>query len=185
MLFVIAKILAFTLPLGLDTLAIAIAVGLRGIRPLRPAVVFAIFEGSMPAIGVLLAGILSARFATVAGYLGAVILIGIGIHAIMEAREEAEEAERLSFVSLRAMILAGFAVSIDEIAVGFPLATEHLPIVPVFLVIATQAFIIGYLGVVFGRRLGERSATIAGSLAGVAFIGVGVWLLVSHILEGR
>jgi len=85
---VIPKILAFTLPLGFDTLALAIAVGLRGIKPLRPAIVFAIFEGTMPAIGVLLAGVVSTRFATLAGYLGGAISIAIGIHSLMEARED-------------------------------------------------------------------------------------------------
>jgi len=37
----VVKIAAFVLPLGLDTFAVAIALGLRTVNPLRPALVFA------------------------------------------------------------------------------------------------------------------------------------------------
>jgi hypothetical protein len=37
-----ARIAAFVLPLGLDTLALAVALGLRGMKPLKPAMVFAV-----------------------------------------------------------------------------------------------------------------------------------------------
>ena len=174
------KIAAFVAPLGFDTLAIAIALGLRGLNPLRPAIVFAVFEGCMPLAGVVLGAFLSASFRSVAEYAGGVVLIGVGIHALREAGEAVEEAERLAFTTVRAMLLAGLAVSIDEIAVGFPLATEHLPIAWVLLVIALQAFVVGYAGVTFGRKLGEGSARRAGLLGGLAFIALGLWLIVSH-----
>jgi len=48
---VLARIVAFVLPLGLDTLAIAIALGLQGQSPLRPALLFVVFETTMPLIG--------------------------------------------------------------------------------------------------------------------------------------
>ena len=40
---VLARIVAFVLPLGLDTLAIAIALGLQGQIPLQPALLFVVF----------------------------------------------------------------------------------------------------------------------------------------------
>jgi putative Mn2+ efflux pump MntP len=52
----ILKIVAFVLPLGLDTLAISIALGLRGSTPWRPALTFAVFEGLMPILGIVLRG---------------------------------------------------------------------------------------------------------------------------------
>jgi len=42
----LARIIAFVIPLGFDTLAVAIALGLRGIGPFRPALVFAAFENA-------------------------------------------------------------------------------------------------------------------------------------------
>ncbi len=178
----IVKIAAFALPLGLDTLAIAVAIGMRGVKPLRPAIVFAVFEGTMPLAGILFGALLSRGFQEVAGYLGGFVLIGLGVHAIREAAEVVEEAAHLTFTTVRPMMLAGLAVSIDEIAVGFPLATEGLPIVWVLVAIAIQAFIFGYIGVLFGSRLGARFSRRAGVLAGIAFILLGLWLIVSHAL---
>ena len=37
------KTAAFVIPLGFDTLAVAVVLGLRGMRPLRPALTFAFF----------------------------------------------------------------------------------------------------------------------------------------------
>lgn len=45
-------IAALVLPLGLDTLAVALALGLRGMEPLRPALWFTLFETVMPLIGI-------------------------------------------------------------------------------------------------------------------------------------
>lgn len=177
----IVKIAAFVLPLGLDTLAIAVAIGMRGVKPLRPAIVFAVFEGAMPLVGILAGALLSHAFQQVAEYFGGVVLIGLGVHAMREAGELIEEAERLAFTTVRTMMLAGLAVSIDEIAVGFPLATENLPIAAVLIAIATQAFVFGYLGVSFGSNLGARFSRSAGKLAGFAFILLGLWLIISHL----
>jgi len=49
----LARIVAFVIPLGFDTLAVAIALGLRGIEPLRPALVFAAFETITPIVGIV------------------------------------------------------------------------------------------------------------------------------------
>jgi putative Mn2+ efflux pump MntP len=51
---VLARIVVFVLPLGLDTLTIAIALGLQSQRPLRPALLFVAFETTMPLIGMVI-----------------------------------------------------------------------------------------------------------------------------------
>ncbi len=176
------RIAAFIAPLAFDTLALAIALGLRGIAPWRPAVVFAIFEGCMPAIGAALALVIGARYAGVSVYLGAAILIGLGVHTLREALEDADEAKGLDFGSLRSMAVAGFAISVDELAVGFPIGTAALPVPTVLLAIAAQAFVVTLLGVTFGQRLGARAARAAGIGAGVCFILLAAWLVVEHLV---
>ena len=136
----------------------------------------------MPLLGVLLGALLSSWFRDIAEYVGGIVLIGLGIHSLREAAETGEEAERLSFTTLRTMMVAGLAVSIDEFAIGFPLATERIPLLWVLPAIAAQAFAFGYIGVLFGSRLGAKSSQRAGLFAGAAFILLGIWLIVSHIL---
>ena len=59
---VLARIVAFVLPLGLDTLAIAIALGLQGQGPLRPALLFVVFETTMPLIGIVIGRVVGLWF---------------------------------------------------------------------------------------------------------------------------
>ncbi len=177
-----SRIAAFVVPLALDTLALAIALGLRGgVAPLRVALVCALFEGTMPAIGAALALIVPEKYTTWAVYVGSVVLIVVGIRALREASEGEEEAEKLSFTSLQSMMFAGFAISTDELAVGFPLAASDLPVLATLVVIAGQAFVVAYVGVTFGRRLGRGAAKYAGVGAGIAFIGLGVLLAIEQV----
>lgn len=115
---VLARIVAFVLPLGLDTLAIAIALGLQGERPLRPALLFVAFETTMPLIGIVIGRVVGLWFETPAAYLGGLILLGVGIHTVSEARHRENQVQRFAFGSLRGIILAGLGISMDEIAGG-------------------------------------------------------------------
>jgi putative Mn2+ efflux pump MntP len=54
----VAKMIALVIPLGLDTFAVAAALGMLGTTPatrLRVSVLFTAFEAGMPLIGVALA----------------------------------------------------------------------------------------------------------------------------------
>lgn len=173
----IGHIAAFVIPLSFDTLALPIALGLRGgVSPLRVAIVCAVFEGAMPGVGAVLALIVPEKYTMWAVYVGAVILIAVGIHALREASEGESEAETISFGSLRSMVFAGFAISTDELAVGFPLAASGLPVLLTLVVVAVQSFLLAYFGVAFGGRLGAIAAKYAGTAAGIAFIALGVLL---------
>jgi putative manganese efflux pump len=91
---VLARIVVFVLPLGLDTLAISIALGLQGHRPLRPALLFVAFETTMPLIGIIIGRVIGFWFETPAAYLGGLILIGVGLHTMREARHLDNQARR-------------------------------------------------------------------------------------------
>lgn len=170
------RVAAFVLPLGLDTLAIAIALGMRGTPLVRAAVTFAVFEALMPLAGLALGGIVPREWETAATVAGGAVLALVGLHVVRESSELDEEVERLSFVSVRLALLAGLAVSMDELAIGFPLRFSHLPVLVVLLAIGAQAFAVTLLGIAFGRRLGERFAANTGRVAGAAFVGVGAWI---------
>lgn len=179
------KIFAFVFPLGLDTLALSIALGLRGFRPWRPALLFTIFETAMPVFGIALARTVSVRFATAAVLAGGLLLVSVGIHAIWEAIRGGAEAERVSFDSMRSTVLAGLAISTDEIAAGFPLGVSGLPIAMVLVTIAAQTLFVTALGIGLGNRIRAsvalRASRYAGIGAGIAFAAVGIWLIAERL----
>src|SRR5579859_99553 len=182
------KIAAFVFPLGLDTLALAIALGLRGFRPWRPALIFSVFEGIMPLFGIGLARLVSLRFETAAVVAGGIVLLGLGIHSFWEAfrGKKEKELEHISFSSLRSFLPAGLAISTDELAIGFPLGASNLPIPAVLITIVCQTLLLASLGVIVGNRvragLAKNASRYAGILAGIVFVLVGMWLIVERVV---
>ena len=188
---VLARIVAFVLPLGLDTLAIAIALGLQGQRPgqrpLRPALLFVVFETTMPLIGIVIGRVVGLWFETPAAYLGGLILLVVGLHTVREARDRENEGQRFALDSLRGIILAGLGISMDEIAIGFPLGALRLPIGAVLGAIAIQTFLVTMGGILIGRkinqRLGKQTSQLAGIAAGAAFLLLGSYLILERLFS--
>src|SRR5579862_3519626 len=117
----IATIVLF-LSLGLDTLAIAIGLGLADLpraRWLRVGLTFAAFEGLMPVAGLLLGRQLDSLLGPIVDYAAALLLLGLGIRTVREALQddddEDDEAARL-LTAGRGLLLTGLSVSLDELA---------------------------------------------------------------------
>jgi putative Mn2+ efflux pump MntP len=184
---VLARIVAFVLPLGLDTLAIAIALGLQGQRPLRPALLFVVFETTMPLVGIVIGRVVGLWFEIPAVFLGGLILLVVGLHTVREARHRENEVHPFALDSLRGIILAGIGISMDEIAIGFPLGALRLPVAAVLGAIAIQTFLVTMGGILIGRkinqRLGRQTSRFAGTLAGAAFLLLGSYLILECLFS--
>ena len=182
------KIAAFVVPLGFDTFAVAVALGIRNMSALRPALVFAVFEAVMPLVGLLVGRVVGARFETAAAVAGGVVLIAVALYMFKEAFEVESEAENMSFTSLRTALFAGLGISMDELAIGFPMGTSGLPVPETIGAIAIQTFIVTYAGIAVGRRIGEalgrRTSRFAGFVAAGAFLILGVYLIVQRFVPG-
>ena len=177
------KVAAFVVPLGIDTFAVAVVLGLRGVSPLRPALVFACFETAMPLLGIGVGNYVARRWEHVAVYAGAAILVAIGLHVIRETLRDDGAADRMSLASARGIILAGLGVSTDEIAMGFPLGALDLPVGPVLLALGVQTFLATTVGILIGGRIssiaGRRASRTAGVAAGIAFVLLGCYVAVT------
>ncbi len=181
----IVRLVSFALPLGFDTLAIAIVLGLRGVSPWRPALIFAVFEMTMPLVGVVAGHVAGEHFALVAQVASGIVLLAVAVHAFREALEDEDESANLAFGTLRAALAAGLAISTDELAVGFPIGAVGVPVVPLLATIGVQTLVVTVGGIAAGRRIGKnfgrRAARCAGLGAGFAFGAVGVSLLVEAV----
>lgn len=182
--------LALFASLGLDTLAVALSLGVAGLdraRWLRVGLTFALFEGLMPIVGLGIGQHLSGLLGAIATYTAAGILIVLGAFEIREAlSEEAEEELRtnaeaaLPGNSWRATIFRGLSVSLDELAIGFSLGVLHVPVGPALGYIAVQAFGLTFLGLWLGGRVGARLGERAELAAGVLLVLLGAALILSE-----
>ena len=182
----IGKLAAFVLPLGVDTFAMAAAVGAAGLdvgARRRVTALFVAFEAGMPLVGLALGAPLAHAIGDAAEYVAAAVLVAVGAWMLFGEGEDGEEAKARSLTDARglALLALGLSISVDELAIGFTLGLSRLPVPAVIVAIAVQAGIAAQLGLRLGARLSERSREAAEKVAGVALAALGVYLFIAAL----
>jgi putative Mn2+ efflux pump MntP len=182
----VLKLLAFVLPLGLDSFAVAAAIGASQettVRQrLRISLIFMIFEGGMPLIGLGLGAALARGIGHVAEYAAGAAVIAVGAWTLFRGDEDEEEkASRLTGSHGLALIGLGVSISLDELAIGVTIGLARLPLSAVIVAIAVQALVAAQLGLAIGARIGERWRERAERLAGAALILLGAYLIARQV----
>ncbi len=184
------KLLAFVLPLGLDSFAVAAAIGATGVttvlQRLRISLVFVVFEAGMPLIGLGLGSALAREIGHIANYLAAAAVIGIGTWLLLARdKDEEDKARRIADSRGLALIALGISISLDELAIGFTIGLTRLPVTAVIVAIALQAFLAAQLGLALGTRISERLRERAEQLAGIVLILLGAYLIAEQYTKIR
>jgi putative Mn2+ efflux pump MntP len=178
------RLILFVLPLGLDTFAVAAALGIRGLparERLRVSLLMSAFEMGMPVIGLLVGDAAGRAIGHRADYVAMAVLALLGAWMLLhEDDDESEAVGALAAGHGLAALALGLSISLDELAIGFSLAVLRLPLGILCLVIAVQAAAATQLGLRLGRRVGEEMRENAERAAGVALIALAIVLLVLH-----
>jgi manganese efflux pump family protein len=178
------KLIALVLPLGLDTLGVALALGVAGLPPekrLRISLLFAGFEAAMPLLGVALGAPLGHAIGSVADYIAAVLIAALGVYMLLAENDEEARVLSLTQRGLFGAVALGVSISLDELAIGFSAGLLRLPILAMVIAIAAQAFIATQIGIRLGGRVGEGMREATEHLAGLALIALGAILLISQL----
>jgi manganese efflux pump family protein len=179
------KLAALIVPLGLDTLGVALALGIAGVPPrqrLRIALLFAGFEAAMPLVGVAIGAPLGRAIGSAADYGAAALILVLGAYLlIMGDDDDGERLLSLTNGGLLGALALGVSVSLDELAIGFSAGLLRLPILPLVLAVAAQAFIVTQVGLLIGARAGGRFREGTERLAGAALIALGGLLLIERL----
>jgi manganese efflux pump family protein len=180
------RLLAFVLPLGLDSFAVAAALGAA--RPaglttrLRISAIFVVFEAGMPLIGVAAGAGLARVIGPVADYLAAAAVIAVGAWMLIRSDDDEEAAGRMLGARGLAAVALGVSISLDELAIGFSLGLARLALLPVIIAIAVLALVASQLGVALGALISDRLRDQAGRIAGIALILLGCYLVIARAL---
>jgi putative Mn2+ efflux pump MntP len=184
----VLRLLAFVLPLGLDSFAVAAAIGAVQVttarQRLRISLVFVIFEGGMPLIGLGLGSALARGIGPAADYLAAAAVIGAGAWILLAGdKNEEDRASRFTSSHGLALVALGISISMDELAIGFSIGLAGVPVAVVIVAIALQAFLAAQLGLALGAKIGERWRERAERVAGIALILLGAYLLTEQLVR--
>ena len=186
----LVKLVGLIVPLGLDTFAVAAALGIAGLRApdrLRVSALFTAFEMGMPLVGFFGGRLVGGFAGGLADYAAIVILVVLGVYMLWPRPEEAEEAEeaRVGLLARTRGLAAlglGVSISLDELAIGFTIGLLRLPIALVVVLIGLQTILVSQAGLRLGARLGEAVREAAERLAGLALAALGLFLAVQKLL---
>lgn len=194
----IFELLLTAVALSMDAMAVSIAAGLSSPKVrVRDAVfmafAFGLLQALMPTIGFYIIPLLSRIFGegverfvqSVDHWVAFLLLAFIGGKMIIEAvRNESEETPENPFRLANVFVLA-IATSIDALATGivfssFGFTTGRL--ILSVLMIGCVTFILSFIGVMAGKKLGEHFKRWAVLAGGVVLVGLGIKILLEHIL---
>ncbi len=174
----LVSLLLVSVSVGLSNFAGAIGIGLSGINArtrLRVGFAFGAFEALMPVIGLLIGS-------AAAGYLGnrvgaivaGIILVLTGLYTIIEGRRVDREAEPKRGMRTHQLIFTAFALSIDNLAVGFALAVYHVEIILAALTMGVVSVGMSLIGLEIGHRAGKHVEAFSEEIGGGVLILVGI-----------
>jgi len=177
-------LLALLIPLTLDTFIISAALGVAGLpkkQRVYTSLVFALFEGVMPAVGVIIGKGADNYIGAYANYVAAAVIVLAGAVLLKPAKEEDEEFQKARLISKTkgiAILYLGLSISIDEVAIGFSLGLLGIPLALAAILIAGQAFLASQAGLWLGDKLSSRFREKVEQLAGVFLVLVGIVLAI-------
>lgn len=164
---------------GLGNFAAAISIGVSGVDArtrLRVGLVFGAFESGMPIVGLLIGN----RYATMLGHaarwVGAGLLIAVGLFSLVRSLRESPSGERGYPASGARLLLSGLALSMDNLVVGFALGTSQTGIALDAAVIGAVSVAMSLLGLELGARLGSLAPERGEQAGGAILTLVGVAL---------
>lgn len=179
--------------LSMDAFSVSVSNGIfmKTITPssaFKVAGAFGVFQGLMPIIGYLVAGMFAETIRVVDHWVAFVLLGFIGGKMLWEVLHE-DDAPKGNPTHWRTLLVMAVATSIDAMAVGVTMALGRTDLLAPWwgfllcaAVIAVVTFVFCFGGVYLGCRTGNcfgKRAQIAG---GIVLIGIGVKILLEHLL---
>ena len=172
------SLLAFGVVIALNNLALSLTLGALNGRQHRWRIlaVFAVFEFTVPLAGVWLGREIAQAVAADLGWLGPLILAGLGITTLLSLRAERRDRARLvrAMTSWRGLVALSAGLSTDNLMVGFGLGLGGVS--PLALATTIMVCSVGFaaVGLEVGHRVSRDYERPALAVSGVALIGLAV-----------
>ena len=173
-------LLAFSVSIG--NFFASIGIGLTSIKRsmrIKVLILFGLFEMIMPIIGLIIGANFSNLFLVVGKYIGAGFLFLLGAYNLLKSRGRKEGSFDYVHSGTKRLILIAFALSIDNLIVGFAFGSYNLPILSVAIFIAIISVSLSIVGLEIGRRLGKHIVHWEETTLGIILILVGLFIILS------
>lgn len=178
--------------LAMDALAVSVTNGIviknfRRRHAVKMGIYFGIFQFIMPIAGYVLGTGFQRIIQSYDHWVAFILLAAIGVNMIIESfkHEDDELCENCAEEMLKfsRLVVLAVATSIDALAVGISFAVVGGGNILISsLIIGIVAFAFSFFGGMFGKKLGKIFQKSAERIGGLILIGIGVKILLEHIL---
>ncbi|PIR16584.1 MAG: hypothetical protein COV46_07660 [Deltaproteobacteria bacterium CG11_big_fil_rev_8_21_14_0_20_49_13] len=181
-------IIIIAIGLSMDAFAVSISsgVGVKQLKlsnALKMAVLFGGFQAVMPVIGWLAGVGVRSYISGLDHWIAFGLLTIIGLKMIYEAfKMRTENDAKSDPFKLFTLLLLAVATSIDALVVGTTFALLDLLIVVPVIIIGCITFAFSFAGAYIGNRFGHFFENKIEIVGGMVLIGIGVKILLEHIL---
>lgn len=181
--------------LSMDAFAVSITKGmtiknLKKSTALKMALAFGVFQGGMPLLGWVLGISFEGYIKSIDHWIAFILLGFIGLNMIkgfFDDKKEKNDTE-LEFsatvdeeeLSNKEIIMLAIATSIDALAVGISFAFLNVNIVSSSLIIGVITFVVCFIGVIAGKKIGGLFKDYAELVGGVILILIGINIFNEH-----
>jgi putative Mn2+ efflux pump MntP len=181
------QIILLALGLAMDAFAVSVASGiaiknLHIGHALRIATAFGLFQAVMPLIGWLAGLALQQWMRGLDHWIAFSLLTVIGFKMIYEATRIEEAESPANPLNLYVLLVLAIATSIDALAVGVTFAMIQVAILAPVAIIGGITFALCLGGVYIGGAFGHFFEKKIEILGGLVLIGLGIRILVQHLL---
>lgn len=183
----VMSIFLLAVGLSMDAFAVSIAKGMTMKKKdlfkyaLILGFAFGLFQAFMPLIGWLAGSYFESMISSFDHWIAFTLLCLIGANMIRESfQEEDEDASSLTF---KTIFVLAIATSIDALAVGISFAFLNVDIVSSVIIIGLTTFVLSFVAVYAGSKLGCVLEKYAGIIGGIILILIGFKILLEHLLS--
>lgn len=182
----VLSILLIALGLAMDAFAVAISSGymikhIKTKNALTIAIFFGLFQAIMPIIGWLSGMTLRNFIAGFDHWIAFGLLCIIGGKMIYESFKLETTENKIDPLNIYVLFILSIATSIDALAVGLSLSFLKVAIALPAIIIGIVTFILSFLGVYIGNKVGHFFEKKIEVIGGLILIGIGIKILVEHL----
>ena len=187
----IAEVIFMAIALAMDALAVSICKGMTIKKltiehTLKCGLYFGGFQAAMPIAGYFIGKTFANVISSFDHWVVFGILTALGLNMIIGVIREKEEEKKkhTSDFSHKTMFVLAIATSIDAMAIGVSLSVMQSGIWINAGIIGAITFAIKVIGVYVGNRFGNKLGSKAELIGGFILIGVGLRVLIEHLITG-
>ncbi|MCR5026220.1 MAG: manganese efflux pump MntP family protein [Methanobrevibacter sp.] len=181
MAFDIISTLLIAIALAMDAFSVSLTKGftqkdLNTSQIFYYALFFGFFQFMMPILGYYCGEVISTFIASIASFVGFILLLAIGLNMIREslANDDDEITDKFNFTEVT---LLAIATSIDAFAVGLTYAILKYEIFIPSIIIGVVAFLFTLLGIFLGKKIGNNLGDKFQIVGGAILILIGIKIL--------